>query len=106
MSFISVTGTIKWDIFVFYIVSGVIFVTVICVIVSCLFLCCPANSATYQQHLAQAKYNRSVHVPLSKFYPYLILDLSKFFILVGKDKEMSYLLDLATNSETMDPDFP
>ena len=76
MSFISVTGTIKWDIFVFYIVSGVIFVTVICVIVSCLFLCCPANSATYQQHLAQAKYNRPVHVPLFKFYPYLILHLS------------------------------
>ena len=81
MSFISVTGTIKWDIFVFYIVSGVIFVTVICVIVSCLFLCCPANSATYQQHLAQAKYNRPVHVPLFKFYPYprFILGLSKFF---------------------------
>ena len=88
MSFISVTGTIKWDIFVFYIVSGVIFVTVICVIVSCLFLCCPANSATYQQHLAQAKYNRPVHVPLFKFYPYprFILGLSKNFILVGKDK--------------------
>ena len=76
MSFISITGTIKWDIFVFYIVSGVIFVTVICVIISCLFLCCPANSATYQQHLAQAKYNRPVHVPSFKFYPYLILDLS------------------------------
>ena len=35
MSFISITGTIKWDIFVFYIVSGVIFVTVICVIGGC-----------------------------------------------------------------------
>ena len=34
MSFIesSITGAIKWDIFVFYIVSGLIFVTCICVI--------------------------------------------------------------------------
>ena len=64
MAFISITGAIKWDIFVFYIVSGVIFVTCICVIVSCLFLCCPANSTTYQQHLAQAKYNRSLNYVL------------------------------------------
>ena len=55
MTFISITGAIKWDIFVFYIVSGVIFVTCICVIVSCLFLCCPAASPSNSY---AAKYNR------------------------------------------------
>ncbi len=39
---LTLTGAIKWDIFVFYIVSCLIFITCCCVIMSCLFLCCPA----------------------------------------------------------------